>query len=252
MIQPNQLLAALPSGLRDPLVEEYNCIVRNYAEHRWSPSELSGGRFCEIVYTVLQGYSSGHYAAVPSKPRDFVGACRALETVATNPRSFQILIPRMLPALYEIRNNRGVGHVGGDVDPNPMDAAAVLAMASWILAELVRVFHNLPVSDAQKAVDSLVERRIPFVWTGGQIRRVLDPKLPLKDQILLLLSSCASEADVEQVFQWTGYKNRAHFNRILRTSHNDRLIEWDESKGTMQMLPPGSSYVTKRLRELAR
>jgi len=60
-----------------------------------------------------------------------------------------VLIPRLLPVLYEIRNNRGVGHVGGDVDPNHMDAEAVQAMASWVMAELVRIFHGVKTEEAR-------------------------------------------------------------------------------------------------------
>jgi hypothetical protein len=48
-----QALAAIPSGLRLPLIAEYQSIVQNYSEHRWSPSELSGGKFCEIVFAIL-------------------------------------------------------------------------------------------------------------------------------------------------------------------------------------------------------
>src|SRR5437868_1963365 len=140
-------------------------------ERRWSPSELSGGKFCEIVYTILQGHAKGTYATKPTKPANFVDACKKLESNSGQPRSFQILIPRMLPALYEIRNNRGVGHVGGDVDPNHMDATVVLGMVNWIMAELVRVLHQLPIEDAQKVVDQLVERRIPIVWQIGDVKR---------------------------------------------------------------------------------
>jgi hypothetical protein len=48
----------------------------------------------------------------------------------------------MLPALYEVRNNRNVGHTGGDVDPNHMDSVAVLSKCNWIMGELVRVYHT--------------------------------------------------------------------------------------------------------------
>src|ERR1017187_3262099 len=172
MPSPSTLLAAIPAGLRDPLIQEYNSIVQNFMERRWSPSELSGGKFCETVYTILDGYFVGTYASSPTKPRDFVTACRSLESKSGGPRSFQILIPRTLPALYEVRNNRGVGHAGGDVDPNLMDATAVISMASWILAELVRVFHNTSTAEAQDAVERLVERRMPAVWSNGDVRRV--------------------------------------------------------------------------------
>ena len=122
-------LSAIPDGLRLSLLSEYGSIVQNYSEHRWTPSELSGGKFCEIVFTILDGYAKGSYAVSPSKPSDFVAACRQLEQNKHVPRSFQILVPRLLPALFEVRNNRGVGHVGGDVDPNHMDATFVLSRA---------------------------------------------------------------------------------------------------------------------------
>jgi len=129
-----------------------------------------------------------------------------------------------------------------------MDASAVLSMASWVLAELIRVYHNLPPPEAQRAVDSLVERRLPAVWNDGTIRRVLKPDLPLKDQILLLVSSVNDAAvQTDQLFIWTGYKNRSHFNRILRTLHNARFLELREQTGSVILLPPGADYVTELL-----
>jgi hypothetical protein len=177
-----QALAAIPSGLRLPLIAEYQSIVQNYSEHRWSPSELSGGKFCEIVFAILDGHAKGTYAVSPR-------ACRKLEQNKHVPRSFQILIPRLLPTLFELRNNRGVGHAGGDVDPNHMDATLVLTSCNWVMSELVRVYHNLQPKEAQSLVDSLVERRIPLIWEGDDVRRVLDPNMKLRSQVLLLLST---------------------------------------------------------------
>jgi len=146
-------LSTIPPSVRNPLLAEYRTIVEKYLERNWRASELAGGRFCEIVYTILEGHAGGTYAAAPSKPSNFPAACRALENNSGEPRSFQILIPRVLPPLYEVRNNRDVGHVGGDVDPNATDAAYVYSSASWVMAELVRVLHNLPVAEAQQLVD---------------------------------------------------------------------------------------------------
>lgn len=243
MLPPDQALTTIPDGLRIPLTDEYNSIVRNYMGRKWAPSELSGGRFCEIVYTILHGYGTDSYAPSPMKPNNFVVACRALESVTTNPRSFQILIPRMLPALYEIRNNRGVGHVGGDVDPNHMDATAVLSMTSWIMAELVRVFHNLAVTDAQKLADSLVDRKIPLVWHSDNIRRVLQPDLPLRDQTLILILSVSGPVDTDDLFRWTGYSKRSYFNSILRKLHDSRYVELSSNERQVELLPPGTAYV---------
>lgn len=243
MISPAQALAAIPPGIRDPLLAEYREIVKNFMERRWSPAELSAGRFCEIVFTILDGFAKGSYAATPAKPPNFVQGCRGLESNTSVPRSFQILIPRMLPALYEVRNNRGVGHVGGDVDPNHMDAVLVLSMCNWIIAELVRVLHGTTVVEATQVVDSLVERRIPLVWQGGTTKRVLDPSLSLKDTALLLIAESPTTVAVDDLFLWTGYDNRGYFLRLLRKLHGDRLIELSSDQKTVEILPPGSKHV---------
>lgn len=246
---PNGLLSALPSGLRGSLIEEYRQILQNYLERRWSPSELSGGRFCEIAFTILDGYAKGSYSPKPVKPKDFVSACRALESNTGVPRSFQILIPRLLLALYEIRNNRGVGHVGGDVNPNHMDATAVVAIASWIMAELIRVLHGLSVREAQEVVDSLSERRSPLVWSGAEGRLVLDPTLALQDQVLLLLDSALGKVAVPDLLKWCTYSNKGYFLRLLRKLQDKRLVVLSDDQVSVEILPPGSAHVEKLLSE---
>ncbi len=243
MISGASLLAVLPVGLREPLLEEYRSIVQNYMERRWTPAELSAGKFCEIVYTVLHGHAASVYAGMPAKPSNFVAACRALEANAHVPRSFQILIPRLLPGLYEIRNNRGVGHVGGDVDSNPMDASAALNITTWILSELIRVFHNVDVPVAQRVVDSLAELRIPLVWTDGDVKRILRTGLPLKEQVLILSSTSPIGVSTADLVRWTEYKNMSYFVRLLRAMHKDRLIELSADEKIVCMLPPGSKRV---------
>lgn len=250
MISPNEALNSIPEGLRRPLLAEFSDIINNFMEGRWLPAELSGGRFCEIVYTILNGYPSDSYPSSPTKPRNFVDACRRLENNSDIPRSFQILIPRLLPALYEVRNNRNVGHVGGDVDPDYMDSSVVVSISSWILAELIRVFHEVTTEEAQKLVDSIVERRIQVVWKSGDLRRVLIPSLSLNDQILILLGSCASKVQVDQLFTWTGYDNRSYFNRVLRKLHDRRFVEFNQALGNVELLPPGYNSVEKIMKTI--
>jgi len=250
MIAADQALNIIPEGLRKPLIDEYSNIVKNYLEQRWTPSELSGGRFCEIVYTILEGFANNSYASSPIKPSNFVAACRALESNTSNPRSFQILIPRIMPALYEIRNNRGVGHVGGDVDPNHIDASAVLSMTSWIMAELIRVFHNMPIHDAQKLADSLVDRRTPLIWRSGDIRRVLKPDLTIRHQILLLLSSSSTPIATADLLRWIEPSNRSYFYKMLRNMHSSRLIELSYDETIVELLPPGMTAVEQFITSL--
>lgn len=250
MLTPTIALSKIPIGLRNPLISEYKQIVCSFMDGKWTASELSGGKFAEIVYTILEGYASGNYKSKPKKPRNFVDSCRKLENNTNIPRSFQILIPRLLPAIYEIRNNRNVGHVGGDVNPDLMDANIVISATSWIMAELVRVFHNTTTDEAQKLIDSLTEKKIPLVWKSGKIRRLLNPKIKLKDQILIFLLSSNAKIKSNNLFQWIEYKDRGHFNRILKKLHKERLIEFYQEIGEVELLPPGSKEATTLINKL--
>lgn len=251
-VDSTKLLAALPAGLRDPLLDTFREIAANFAEHRWEPSELNGGKFCECVYTILHGAITGKFAASPKKPPNMVDDCRALEKLAPTgkpgDRTLRILIPRLLPTLYEIRNNRGVGHVGGEVDPNFMDATAVYTMASWTLAELVRVFHAVPIKEAQAAVDALVERKIPLIWEAGTARRVLDTALKATEQVLVLLYQSPAWVSENDLFTSVEYSTISAFRgNVLRKLHKSRLIEHDQAGQRARISPKGSDFVEKNI-----
>jgi hypothetical protein len=111
------------------------------------------------------------------------------------------------------------------------------------MAELVRVFHGVAVADAQRVVDSIVERRIPLVWSGPSAKRVLDPKLPLKEQVLLLLATEPGEVGVDDLMGWCGYGDKGYFLRLLRRLHKERFLEMSADGARAQILPPGTARV---------
>jgi hypothetical protein len=246
----SSILSSIPDGLKDPLITEYNRIVQHYLEKRWTSSELSGGKFCEIVYTILDGYGKGVYETKPSKPTNFVDACKRLESYIHVPRSFQILIPRILPSLYEIRNNRSVGHVGGDVDSNQMDSHAVVTISSWILGELIRVYHNMTVEEAQRIVDFITNRKIPLIWETNFVKRVLNPSLSLKDQLLLLIASNSTKTKTDDLSKWIECKDKGYFIRSLRQLHKKRMIELSGNESEAEMLPPGMIHIENLISKL--
>jgi hypothetical protein len=245
---PEDAFKDLPKRLRRELLEAFGKIVKNYAERRWEPSELNGGKLCEVAYSIVKGMIDGSYPARASKPKNMVDACRALERTPAGLRSACIQIPRMIVALYEVRNNRGVGHVGGDVDPNHMDAVCVLQMSKWMVAELVRILHDLPVDDAAAVVDALVARETPLIWQVGDKRRVLDPALSSKDKALVLLHATAGQMDEHDLVDFVEHSNPSVFRRdVLRPAHKAKLIEYDQSAGTVTISPLGVEHVERLL-----
>jgi hypothetical protein len=249
-MDPGTAFSGIPDGLREPLLDAFGAIMRNFRERRWEPSELNGGKLCEVVYSILRGHVDGRMPSKPSKPKNMLDACQAFEKADLKvfPRAVRIQIPRMLIALYEIRNNRGVGHVGGDVDPNHMDSKVVVEMAKWVMADLVRVFHKLDTAAATQVVEGLIERTVPVVWEVEGRRRVLRPELAKKDQTLLVLYSVSRAVKDSELVTWVEYSNLTGYRRdVLRPAHDDRLIEYDEGSKEVRISPLGIAWVEDRL-----
>lgn len=247
-VGPLGVLGNIPPSLADELVGALTQISTNFRESRWEPSELNGGKLCEVVYTIIKGVSDGSFPANATKPGNMVSACLALEKESSLSRSLRIQVPRMLVALYEIRNNRGVGHVGGVVDPNHMDAVAVLYMAKWLVAELIREFHNVDTVTATEAVDALVEREVQVIWSVDGRKRVLLHKATQKDKTLLLLYSETGAVLEKDLRAWVEATNAPAFRRdVLRKLHRAKLVEYDAAAGTVRLSPTGARYVEDNL-----
>ena len=251
LMQPSQSLAQLPAALRGELLTAFNEVIDNFRRGRWEPAALNGGKLCEVVYTICAGFlDGGTYPDRAKKPRNMVDACRALELKpqASGPHSMRVLIPRLIVALYDVRNNRSIGHVGGDVDPNHMDATLVVAIAKWVVAELIRVFHDLDVAQATGLVDALTVREVPAVWQVADVRRTLDASLSTRDQVLLHLYAHAEPVSVDDLLRWTEYGNPSRFrNVVLKSLHSQRLVEYDRKSGVVHLSPTGSRDVETHL-----
>jgi hypothetical protein len=233
------------------LLHEFRGLMDAFLEGKWKVSALDAGRFCEVAYTVIEGALSSKFASTPAKPRNFLAACTALESkspVLVGDRSLRILLPRVLPPVYEIRNNRNVGHVGGDVVSNKMDATYVVGSCSFVLAELIRVFHNCSTHEAQESVDALVERKVPLVWDFGGGKRVLDPKMSVADKVLVLLYLEPDWLAASDLFKWVKYGNTTRFrDKFLGNLDSALLIEFDAGADRCKITPLGIKDVEIRI-----
>ena len=107
------------------------------------------------------------------------------------------------------------------------------------------VFHSLSIEEAQQLVDAVAERRVPLIWQGRDVKRVLDPKIETRDQLLLLIASSPGRIDAKDLRAWTEYKNVTRFADLLKQLHKARLIEFHEADSKVEILPPGSLEASK-------
>lgn len=240
-------LISVPAGLRDPLIEEFRQALDEYRSADWEKVGLKAGKFCEIAYCVCAGHATGAYAAAPSKPNNFPQACRNLEQHnGTKGKSLCIQVPKVLAALYELRNNRAIGHVSAEVSPNHMDAEFFLRGLKWVMSELVRNYSQLPLAESHAVVEAVTARTFHMVWSSGDVRRVLEPARTSGQKVLILLYAESKAVPVAQLQAWVEYKNGSDFKRkVLKDLHKRALVHFDERAATVQILPTGQVHVEK-------
>jgi hypothetical protein len=238
-----KVLSTLPGELREALTQALNEVRQNYIERRWEPSELNGGKMAEAIYRILEWHASStsSYTPIGSQIKDFGKAVRRFENQASMPDSVRFHIPNALIFLYTVRNKRGVGHLGNEVNPNQMDSEAVLSMSNWVTAELVRLLHSVTIEEAQQAVEELLEKRNPLVWEVADVRRVLNPAMSHTERVLVLLHSSHPRPVAESdLFEWCEYSSASSFrSQVLKKAHKERLIEYDTVRQLVYISPTG-------------
>jgi hypothetical protein len=247
---PSAVLGGLPPALRKELLDELNKIAVHYREGRWEPAELDAGRLTEVAYSIVKGHLDGKMPAKAYKPKQMVQAIQKLEgyPASAGPRSMRVTIPRVLLGVLDIRNDRDVGHVGAEVSSNHMDATYVLGAAKWLVAELVRVFHQVDVTTATEFVEALIERETPAVWAVAGVKRVILAGASMSDRVLLLLDSTAAPVLDMDLRIWAEYSNLSVFRRkVLGGLHDENMLHYDRKTGLVHLSPIGARYVSTKL-----
>lgn len=241
----------IPKKIREKLENTYTKIQRNFAEGHYETAELNAGKFCEAVIRLLQWHVSptNDYTPFSTPIRDFGRETRKFEHETAFPYSIRCNIPKVLNALYDLRNNRGVAHTGGDVDPNLMDSTFIVYATAWVMADLVRIFHKVDTNTAQKIVASLVAKRIPLVWEVGGKKRVLDSSLSYKNKTLVILHRLhPDKVNEKELVEWVEHSNPSVYRGdILRKCHRVKLLEYDENEKTVIISPKGIKYVEENI-----
>ena len=246
------LSAVYPSDVVDALLASFTDLRENYYLGKHEPAELNGGKFVEACVRLLQNEVLNTYTPLGQPIRNMFAELQALEKASASSAhdSYRIHIPRVLMGIYNIRNRRGVGHIGGDVNANYADATLISTATSWVMAELYRLHYRVDLEEAQKIVDELVTRKIALVHDVGEGKRVLDHTLKAKDQTLLLLYAAHPESVPEnELLRDIEYAKASNYrSNVLRKLHRTRMIDYSSDR-VCTILPPGLRYVENHYAE---
>lgn len=248
-------LVAIPTTYRKPLLKAYRDLKSRHLEGKFDAAGLSAGKFCEAVLRVLQNHLSQTVVPFGTKNLKFDQECRKLANVPTTTlvgdESLRLVIPKALDFAYTLRNKRGIGHVGGDVDANAVDSGSIVTCCDWVVCELIRILHQLSLEEAQDLVDSVSTRKLPEIWEVGGKKRVLRNDLDFKDKVLLLLYDSHNRSVMEEdLFDWTKYSGLGMFRKaVLAPLDKDCLIEYDRDTKSVTISPLGIKRVEEEIRQ---
>ena len=247
----DKALNNVPDKFRVRIINSYIGQRQAFEEGQPDLVGLRGGKFCEEVLRLLQSELTGQFIQFGTQIRNFNSECTKLSQLPKNSggESLRIIIPRALDFSYTLRNKRGIGHTAGDIDANNIDAATSARISDWVICELMRIYHALPIEEAQSLLDTLSIRQLPKIWTVLDKKRVLNYKLSKKEQSLALLHGGLQVAiPIEDLYSWVEYSSINMFKkRILEPLHKERLIEFDRENEVVQISPKGIDLVDKEI-----
>jgi hypothetical protein len=209
--------AGIPTELVDELLEAFAETKRRYYRDDLRPSEIEGARFSEAVFRILEWAATGTYTALGDNLPKVPTLLGRLEQATAAPDSVRFHIPRSLRLIYDVRNKRNVAHLADGIDPNQQDATMVVRNMEWVMAELVRLYHNVSAHEAHGIIVDLVSKEVPLIQEFDGFPRVLK-QLRASDHLLVLLYWRGAEgATLDQLRDWARPPMRAQIRRTLNT-----------------------------------
>jgi hypothetical protein len=213
-VEPGFLGAGIPRELVSELLEAFAEAKRRFYRADLRPNAVEGGRFAEAAFRVLQWATTSAYTplsqTLPTVDRLLV----TLENSVGND-SIRLHIPRTLRLIYDIRNKRDAAHLADGIDPNFQDANLVVRNMEWVLAELVRLYHNVSADEAERIIADLVSKEVPVIQLFEEFPRILRPLKASEHCLALLYWRGTSGVTHEELANWVRPSMRSNLRRTL-------------------------------------
>lgn len=245
-----QLEQAFSEELLDRLFESYQLAYENYYQNKYRTCCSEAGRFAEISLRMIQEATTGKYIPLGQPIPKFSNEVLALENADSKKfsQSIRIQIPKTLQVIYDIRNKRDIGHVGGDVDANFSDATFSLVSCNWVLTEFIRIYFTSDIATAQNMVNSIAKIRIPLIQDFNGFLKMLKPDLKLPDKILAFLYYRGSEgATIKEMNHWLANRIKTgHMNLTLGKLEHEKAFVHREAERYL-ITETGKKYVEENI-----
>lgn len=226
LVEAGLLAGGVPAPLVTEVLDSFEDAKRRFHLGDYRPQAIDGGRFSEGVGRIVELATTGKFTPLGSNTFGMEGAIRAAENATSASDTMRFHIPRTLRLIYDIRNRRNTAHLRDNIDPNLQDATLIVTTMSWVLAELVREYHNVPAAEAQELIEAIVTREVPMIQELGGFPRLLRT-VPAGEHCLILLYWSGRKVSRPELSGWLPVKMRKNLTRTLAGLHERHLVHVD-------------------------
>ncbi len=206
------------------VVNSYEGLVQKHRAFDAEAALTRAGKFVEHIFRALEFIRTG---TSPTEIKSPAATAKLLEADTNLPESIRILIPRIaLAMIYDIRSKRGAVHVK-EIDPRGIDVDLAAKAASWIVAELIRLYHVDDENAVQREMAALTRATFPLLESiDGEA--FVSKKVPPRVEIQLLLGQKGSQGATRTQLGKMAKCDAPRVTEAIKGLEKDRLIHLTE------------------------
>lgn len=227
------------------IVDAYARLVSEFRRGQLDSALMTAGKFAEHILRAIEFLRT---KVVPAEIKSPAATIREIEKDAALDEAIRILIPRITYAMiFDLRSKRGAVHVK-QIDPRHIDTALAVEAASWVVAELLRLFHSDNESLVAESMAALVRGNLPFVEViAGEL--VVTCRTSCGVEILLLLASVRPGGMDRRTIGQSSKYTAPEVTRALTKLAQERYVH-KVRDGNFYLTGSGEAYLTSEIAHL--
>lgn len=236
------LSSALDGNVVADLLSTYQALLTKHRAGDLKGGLIEAGRFVEHAFRALVGLQTG---AAPAEIKSPADTMKKLENDTSLSEPIRLLIPRALYGMmYNLRSKRDAVHVK-QIDPRRIDLAMATHCASWVIAELLRLYHVSDEPSVELAMASLMRTELPYIEKIGN-ERFVSKKVDARTEMLLLLADAASDGATRTELGKAAKCSASSVTNALKWLLSERLTHQTEN-GRYFITGTGEQHLAKAL-----
>ena len=196
----NILSKKIDNDLVNSLMNTYQALQKAYFSEDYEGTLSKSGKFVENIFRVLYFIISGK-KLTEIKPGEINELSDKLEKANSTKYSdtIRIVIPRVAKSIYTMRSKLGSEHVKPIV-PDFIDARFTISSSDWIMAKLLRTYHDSSPSEIDELIHRIKSTEIPKLESFEvQLATQIDSlSIPNLITIILRTSTSLTKSEIIQ------------------------------------------------------